>query len=172
MIARSLRGVAAALVLVAAIASVGQAQKASSGRFAIAGGLAMPMGDFDDLADMGFQVGGSYTVAMNDMYSLRFNADWSHYAVPGGGANWTQLGLMANAVAGMKDRPVYGLIGLGLVNTKLTIDAGGDASSSDFAFNIGGGFNKNNWAIEARYQSAQANGGSINSIPIVFVWKF
>ena len=175
MIVRSLRGLAAAMALVAVVASVSEAQMKSASRFAIQGGVSLPNGDFGDAADMGFQVGGSYTMQMNDQYSLRFNADYSRYAVasnPIFDGNWSQLGLFANAMMGFGDMGVYGLVGLGFVNTGLSVDGGGSDSQSDFAFNVGGGWGKNNWAIEARYQSVQADGGSLNTLPIVFVWKF
>lgn len=175
MIRSTLRGLAAATVLLVAVSSTASAQAASGSRFGLSAGVALPMGDFADVADMGFQIGGAYTMKLNDQYALRFNADWSRYAVadnPLFDGNWSQLGIMANATAGLKDNPLYGLVGLGFVNTKLSVDGGGSDSNSDFAFNVGAGFNQSRWAVEARYQSVQADGGSINSIPLVFIWKF
>ena len=171
MLVRTLRGLAAASLLVVAVSSVGQAQEASASRFAVTGGIVAPMGDFGDAADMGFQVGGSWTKGLNDMFKLRINADYSNLGTKGVDGTWTQIGAMANLVHDYKVG-MYALAGLGMVNTKIDITGLGNDSSSDLAWNVGGGFNVNKWFIEARYQSINADGGSINSLPIVFGWRF
>ena len=166
MLVRTLRGLAAASLLVVAVSSVGQAQEASSSRFAVTGGIVAPMGDFGDAADMGFQVGGSWTKGLNDMFKLRINADYSRLGTKVADGTFTQLGALANLVHDYKGG-MYALAGLGMINT--TIDVGGiNDSNADLAWNVGGGFNVNKWFIEARYQSINADGGSVNSLPIVF----
>ena len=168
---RALRGLAAASLLVVAVSSVGQAQEASSSRFGVTGGIVAPMGDFGDAADMGWQVGSSWTKGLNDMFKLRINADYSNFNTKGIDGSWTQLGAMANLVHDYKGG-MYALAGLGMVNTKLDVTGLSTDSNSDLAWNIGGGFNVNRWFIEARYQSINAEGGSANSLPIVFGWRF
>ncbi len=172
MLVRTLRGLAAATLLLTVAASSGQAQAAAAPRFAVSGGIAMPMGDFGDGADMGITVGGSWTRGLNDMFKLRINADYARFEASGGvDATFSQLGAMANLVHDYKGG-MYALAGLGFVNQTADIAGFGSTSESDLAWNVGGGFNVNKWFIEARYQSVMTDGSATTSLPIVFGIRF
>jgi Outer membrane protein beta-barrel domain len=171
MMVRTFRGLAAATLLLAVVATAGQAQMASTSRFAVSGGVAMPMGDFGDAVDMGFTVGGSWAKGLTDKVDFRLNADYARFGTKGVDGTWSQLGVMANGVLKFEGG-MYGLAGLGFVNQTLDIDGLGSESEGDLAWNVGAGFNVNKWFIEARYQSVMSEGTATTSLPIVFGWRF
>lgn len=174
MIARALRGLAAATVLLAAVSAVADAQAATPARFAVYAGVGMPMGDFGNGFDMGIHAGGSWQRGLGKTASLRVNADFGTYGASSGvDASIRMLGGMVNAV--MPAGKAYVLGGLGMVNT--SVDVGGlSASSTDLAFNVGGGMNfalgTKSAFVEARYLSIQGDGGSLNTLPITFGIRF
>lgn len=179
MFARSLRGVLAATALVAAVSTAAEAQQASKG-LGVYGGIALPMGDFGDAAELGFLIGGQYSIPLQNALGLRFNADWSRFGLPDGfDGSWTMLGAMANLTYNIETgtglKP-YLLGGLGFYNTKLDIDGLGSDDSSDLAFNIGAGYNftagGRSLFTEIRYVSIQGEGDALTMLPITIGIRF
>ena len=175
MIVRTIRGLAAATALLVAVSSSASAQGASSG-LAITAGVDMPMGDFADVAKMGFLVGGQYTMPLGETFKLRLNADYArngfHDDVVSllGDGNWTRLGGMANLIYPFGgEMGLYGLGGVGFysVNTDLS----GSEAESKLAWNVGAGLGKGRWFVEARYQTVTLD-PAMNSLPIVFGIRF
>ncbi|MDH5235012.1 MAG: porin family protein [Gemmatimonadota bacterium] len=180
MLVRSIRGLVAATLLVAVAATASQAQMAKTSHFGLSGGISAPMGDFGDAADLGFIVGGQWSTGLGEKLNLRINVDLSRYGLPSGvDGNWMLIGGIANIVypiateSGLKP---YVLGGLGMINSKATITGFGDASSTDLAFNGGIGFDftmgSRSWFTEVKYVSIQADGASVNYVPVVLGIKF
>ncbi len=170
MIVRTLRGIAATAVLLAAVAGTASAQAASSSRFAVQGGVVMPTGDFGDVEDMGFQIGGAYSMMVSKL-NLRINVDYTRHGLSDIDGSWSQLGAMVNGIFPFADKGVYGLVGLGYQNQTIDIDGLGNDSEGDLAWNAGIGYGKGKWYVEARYLSVMSDPNT-TSIPVVFGWKF
>ena len=80
MITRTaLRGFAAATLLVVLTSSAANAQMTES-RFGVKAGIALPMGDFGDAAELGFHLGGHLSLPIQGALALRFDADYGRYA--------------------------------------------------------------------------------------------
>lgn len=170
MIMRSLRGIAIAALLVAAVSSAATAQASGASRFSVNGGISMPMGDLDDITDMGFTFGGSYAMMVSKL-NMRIDADWTRHGLDGADGSFSQLGGTVNAIfAGSNG--LHGLVGLGFYNQTIDIDGFGSDSEADLAWNVGVGYGKGNWQVEAKYRSIMSEGDATNSLPIVFRWKF
>ncbi len=171
MFVRTLRGLAATAALLAAVSTTASAQAAASGRFSVAGGVALPMGDLGDVADMGFGIGGSYAMMISKL-NVRFDVDWTRHGLSDIDGSISQLGGTVNAIFPFADKGVYGLAGLGFYNQTIDIDGFGSDSEGDLAWNVGLGFGKDRWAIEAKYRSIMTEDEATNSLPVVFRWKF
>ena len=177
MLVRALRGLVAATALLAAVSSTSAAQAPTNeSRFAVTGGVDMPMGDFADLANMGFVIGGQFTMPLGEVLKFRLNAD---YAMNGfhddlvnflGDGNFTRLGVMANVIYPIGgEMGLYGLGGLGFNSVNTDLD--GSEAEGDVAWNLGVGLGKGRWFVEARYQSIMSD-PNLTSLPIVFGLRF
>ncbi len=176
MFVRSIRGLVAATLLVAAAATVAEAQMQSASRFGISAGISSPMGDFGDFADLGFIVGGQFSTGLGEKLTLRINVDFSSYGAssPGSG-DVTLIGGIANIVLPIttqSELKPYVLGGVGMVNAK----ADGSDSRTELAFNGGIGFNFNManrvWFTEVKFVSVQTDGSSTTYLPVVLGLKF
>lgn len=179
MFARMLRGVLAATALVAAVSTAADAQAASKG-LGVYGGIAMPMGDFGDAADLGFQIGGQYSMPLKNALGLRINADWNRFGLPDDvDGSWTLLGAMANVTYNIESgsglKP-YVLGGLGFYQYSLDIGGTNVGDDSGVAFNVGGGFNfmmgGRNLFAEVRYVSISADGDPLSMLPVSIGIRF
>lgn len=182
MFVRTIRGLVAATLLVALTATVGHAQMESSSRFGINAGIAAPMGDFGDVAELGFIVGAQFTMPLGQKVKLRLNADLSRYGINSDLAdgNWMLIGGMANLVIPIPSESqlkAYVLGGVGMTNSKATVDGGGSPdSSTDLTVNGGVGFNfmmgSRTWFTEVKFVSIQTEGSSATYLPVVIGLKF
>lgn len=182
MFVRTIRGLVAATLLVAVTATVSQAQMKSASRIGISAGIAAPMGDFGDVADLGFVVGGQWSTGLGEKLMLRINVDVSRYGINPDLAdgNFLLIGGMANIVfpvpteSGFKP---YLLGGVGMTNSKANVTGGGGGdSSTDLAFNGGAGFNfmmgSHTWFTEVKFVSVQTDGTSLTYVPVTLGIKF
>lgn len=178
MIGLTLRSLATATVLVAAVSTAAEAQMESPMRFGVKAGIALPMGDFSDGAGLGFHVGGHLGMPLSGMFGLRFDADYGRYAGEGFVDNVTLLGGVANLMMNIETESAfkpYLLAGLGYYNVK--VEAFGlQGDESDLAFNVGAGYNftlgNSNMFTELRFLSIQTEGTSLNTLPIVIGLRF
>lgn len=179
MIVRTLRGLVAATLLLTAVAATAEAQAASP-RFGFNAGIGLPMGDFDDAAEMGFHAGFQWQTGLTESLDLRLNADFGRYGLPSGiDGEWTLIGGMANIVAGFGgsgNLKPYVLAGLGMYNAKVNIDGFGSEDETKLGFNVGAGFNfmagSLNMFTEAKFVSIQTSGDALNTLPIVIGFRF
>lgn len=177
MFVRSIRGVVAAALLVAAASTVSQAQMASTTRFGVSVGMAAPTGDLGKVFDLGYLVGGQLTTGLGERLALRINVDLSRYGTSPAYGDETLMFIsgLANIVfpipmqSGFKP---YLLAGVGMNNSKVT----GGGSATDLVLDGGAGFDfmmgGRSWFTEVRYVSIRADLGSATYIPIVFGLKF
>lgn len=179
--------VAAALAAVASVASVGEAGAQAGSRpfsLGISGGASVPLGDFGDAVDMGFNVTGHLAVQPSvSPVGLRFDVGYNRWAVDGLDANIRMLSGTANAMfmlpasSGSSIRP-YVSGGLGLYNGGVSGDDVPDDTDSetDFGVNAGIGidFGLSGLAtfVEARYHTVFTEGERTSYIPIVFGIRF
>ena len=175
MTARPFRLIPAVALLVAAAAGPAAAQMPDGTRFAVSAGAAVPLGDFADAAKAGYTFGAQMQFPIGERFAVRVNGDWTHNTFSTdvsdliGDGHWTQVGLMANAVWPVNQTGMYLLGGLGFYS--VDSNAPGSDAESDLAYNVGAGVGRGRWFLEARYQSIQID-PAMNSMPIVFGWKF
>jgi opacity protein-like surface antigen len=169
---------AASLLLVTATAA--QAQMAES-RFGAKVGIALPMGDFGDVAGLGFHLGGHMSIPLQGKLGLRVDVDYGRYGGEDGSAvdNVSLLGGVANLVYRMEtssELKPYLLGGIGFYNTTVEGTGGGSNDASDLAFNVGVGydfkFGNSNLFTELRFLSIQSDGSSTTTLPIVIGLRF
>jgi hypothetical protein len=180
MIGRTVRGLVAATVLVAAVSSAAEAQMNTAPRFGVKAGVAMPMGDFGDIAGLGIHAGADFGMALGTtgMWGLRFEVDYGRYAGEGALDNVTLLGGVANVMMNIETESAwkpYLLGGIGYYNTKMEAGSN-EADDSNMAFNVGAGYNfmmgTRSWFAELRYLSIQGEDASLNTLPIVIGLRF
>lgn len=169
---------AAGLALSAAVAAPASAQATEdlrTMRFGVQAGLSMPMGDFGDLANSGYTVGGLLDWRGANMpFGMRFNVDYGSWA---GDEDVLDLdyNMFSGTAAAMFTVPTTGGIspyvlgGLGLYSFGCSEDCDRE---TEFGFNLGGGLNFNLGTLdtfaEARYHKA----GDFSFLPIVFGIRF
>lgn len=180
MIGRTVRGLVAATVLVAAVSSAAEAQMSSTPRFGVKAGVAMPMGDFGDAAGLGIHAGADFGFALgtSGMWALRLDVDYGRYSGEGAVDNVTLLGGVANVIMNIQTESAwkpYLIGGLGFYNWSM--EAGGfDDDGSEMAFNVGAGYNfmmgTRSWFTELRFLSIQTEGDATNTLPIVIGLRF
>lgn len=167
------------------MASVGAAPALAQGaKFAVGGGLTLPLGDFGDAAGTGyhglaavsFQPSGSPVGIQVDGMYQRLGAD-DDPILGDIDVNFQIIQGTANAVYRFQtseDTKVHPYIigGVGLYNLKQTGDdvIGDPGSETDFGINGGAGFDFNAGAValfvEGRFHNVFTEGESTNFIPI------
>ena len=187
--------IGAGALLIAATAHA-QGNSGTSGRpFKLGGalGATVPLGDYSDAADLGFNLGGlieykpqSVPVNLRGEITYHRNGlkDGAFPAFPDVDGNASIFGFVANALVPFGDpastaRP-YAIGGVGVYRVKLSGDLPGgntlSRSETDFGLNIGGGFIFNlsgvETFVEARYHSVFTEDSNSNFIPLSFGFKF
>lgn len=181
MMKRSLRlvGIAGALVVAPALMS---AQDSKPISFGVMGGLSLPMGDFGDGYDSGYNVTGNVWFKPNPSGPLGFRGDIGYDAFNAQVSDLTFSSLsfvgnvtyhlgQASAEGGI--RP-YVIGGLGLYRGSTNVP--NSESNTEFGFGAGGGleFKLSGFTTfaEARFVNVNGDGGSTQWIPITFGVRF
>lgn len=179
MIRTTLRGLAAATLLLAIPSMSAGAQQAASSRFGLKAGISLPTGDFGDGTDLGFHVGGHAAVPLSGAWGLRFDADFGRYGAQDPVDNVTVLGGVANLtyrIATASELKPYLLGGVGYYNWKVSGTGGGSVDDSDLAWNVGIGYDfalgGSKLFTELRYLSIQSEGSAATMLPIVVGLRF
>ncbi|MCC7001399.1 MAG: outer membrane beta-barrel protein [Gemmatimonadaceae bacterium] len=181
MFARVFRGLAAATVLVVAVSSSADAQMEKPSRFGVSGGVSLPMGDFGDIAGLGFHIGGHFQAPINDKLHFRANLDLGRYGGDDdfGVDNVMIMGAVANLVLPINTQSAlkpYVFGGLGFYNWEIEGTGGGSLDDSDLAFNFGAGYDFK-WGgksmfTEVRFLSLLTEDDATNMIPITIGIRF
>ena len=177
MIRTVLRGLAASAALLLVVTASANAQMESSSRFGLSAGVALPMGDFGDVAGLGIHVGGHLQMPLGEKLKLRLNGDFGTYGGDVTGLdNITLLGGVANLLMPITTTSAlkpYLLGGLGFYQWTVNGTGGGSADQSDLAFNVGAGYDwGKNFFTEIRFLSIQSAGSATNTLPITVGLRF
>ncbi len=186
--------VAAGVLMSASVASAQDTGGATQRPFdfGLLGGLSMPMGDFADVAGIGFHIGGFGETRLSTTSPIRIRAEIAYNRFGAKGVedvgeieidgSYSVLSFTGNAIY---DLPTEGMVrpyvmgGLGLYRFSSDIDADipgvgdvdGGGSSTEFGFNIGGGvaFQLSGFSTfaEIRYHTAD-----FSYIPVSFGIRF
>jgi opacity protein-like surface antigen len=170
------RFVLAGFVAAAAVAATSPAQAQSYNPFQIGGsaGVAIPMGDFGDQADLGYNV--TFAVGYKPQFTpvgVRAEAAYNQMGISGGGGNFNIPAFTGNLVLGL---PIgiaspYVIGGAGLYRTNIDVNGVGSSGENRFGFNIGGGLripfsSSFETFVEARYHRVSLDQGNISFVPI------
>ena len=146
------------------------------GYFGVGGGLAVPVGDYGDIAKTGFvanAIGGFTT--KGGIWGARADIMWAQNSLKAEDGHERLLGLNLDAVITPGHRPAnahpYFLAGLGVYNGKDTNPAV-SGSSTKLAINAGAGLqvhtgHRTDVFIEGRFITVRTSGTALNFIPIV-----
>jgi len=183
---RSLRVIGlAALVALPAMASAQESRPVS---FGVSGGLSLPVGDLGDGADAGYNITGhiGYKPASFTNLSFRGDVSFDRWGLKNNDdVSFRSLGVTANAIYAFPQttpgviRP-YVLGGVGMYNSKSTIDVGNNSadvgSDTNVGVQAGAGINfqLSGFAtfLEAKFVNVFTEGNSLTFIPITFGIKF
>jgi len=186
---------AGALLIASTVSAQGTA--GATGRpFKLGGslGASVPMGDFSDIADLGFHLGGliEYKPGASPV-NLRGEITYSRNGlkegffeeIPGldGDGDVSMINVIGNTLFSFGDaastaRP-YVIAGLGVYRMKFAEEvAGFDVSDTQtkFGLNVGAGFTFNlsgfETFVEGRFHSVFADGSNLNFVPLSFGFRF
>lgn len=175
---------AGALLLVAGTAG---AQEVSQRPVKIGGalGATLPLGDFGDVADVGYHFGGLVDWTRPGLaFGLRGEITYHRNGMSDIDEDISILGFVANVTFPLGQpeataRP-YLIGGLGFYRTTVHFETIGgdteDTSDTDFGFNLGGGFTFNltgfETFVEARFHSVSGDPDNLNFIPLSFGFRF
>ena len=161
--------VAALTLGVVALAAPLHAQTA---QFSLGGSLGIPLGDFDDVAKMGFHALAAATIKPASMpVSFQVDGNFAHFSTEVDGVSDRMLFATGNAVYNFKTAPTsrlhpYIIGGVGIYNNKFTdIDA-----TTDFGINAGAGFDVAaggaSLFVEGRFHDVFTDGSSMQFVPL------
>jgi len=175
----------AAFIALPVMASAQDAPRPVS--FGVSGGLSIPLGDLADGYSSGFNVTGHVMLRPASFTNLSFRGDVNFdrfSAKDVDDVTFRFLGGTANAVYAFPQstpgmvRP-YVLAGVGMQNTKVSVDVGaGSASNSSTDVHVqgGGGINFQlsgfTTFLEAKFVNVFGDGSSVNYLPITFGIRF
>jgi opacity protein-like surface antigen len=174
----------AAGVLTAAVATAPAGAQDDTGprtvRVGVAAGLAMPMGDFGDFADMGFNVTGTVDAQPAALpVGVRLDVMYNRFGLSDVDGNASILAGLLNAVLSFGTQTSaqpYFIGGVGLYRAAFDIDNVGDDSETAFGIGLGGGvrfpLSGFDTYVEARYHNAFTDEESTTFIPITFGIRF
>jgi hypothetical protein len=141
-------------------------------QFGIAAGAAIPMSDFSDFANTGFN--GTVTLGLNPALiplGIRIDGAYNQFGLKGVSENARIASATGNLVYSVPSTGVspYLIGGIGFYNLSFS---GGGSSENDFGWNIGGGIKMPlsgfDTFIEARFNQVQTQDISTRFIPITF----
>ena len=164
-----------AVLAVACLVGVGSLS-AQNITFGVAGGLLMPMGDYNTVDKPGFIVGAGVRIPIGTApVAVRIEGTYSQTSHDGIDGKSKIMGGMASLVyafqAGGSVTP-YVLGGIGFYNLKVTVpSASVDTSTSKIGFGGGAGLRfpmgSASLFVEARYMNIATSGGSTAFVPII-----
>jgi hypothetical protein len=129
-------------------------------------GMAMPTGDFGDAAGSGYFVGGAYDMPVTPVASVGVRGAFNRFGwdndVDG---NFQAIEAQAFGKIASPSGP-FGVLGLGLANSKAVIaDIDGDRAT-DLSMAIGGGYSLTKFEVTAMYHTISTDGSSIKYVTL------
>jgi len=161
-------------VVVAGILALSPEVSSGQARFGIAGGLAVPVSDLGDVAEVGFNVGAALHFGGTHVpFGARVEGSFNGFSLDDADDDARILNATLNAVANFGQRPTspYLIGGLGIYNSKVaSLD-----SKNAVGINLGGGFRfpigDLSTFLEARYHlmfGDRTDFANFQFIPITF----
>jgi len=149
-------------------------------RIGAAAGLAMPMGDFGDVAEMGFNVTGTVDAQPAALpVGVRVDVMYNRFGLEDVDGNSSILAGLLNAVLSFGTQTSaqpYLIGGVGVYRAAFDIDGGDDDSETAFGVGLGGGvrfpLSGFDTYVEARFHNAFTEDESTTFIPITFGIRF
>jgi opacity protein-like surface antigen len=152
-------------------------------RFGAAAGLAMPMGDFGDFADMGFNVTGTVDAQPAALpIGVRVDVMYNRFGLSDVDGNASILAGLLNALLSFGTQTSaqpYLIGGVGLYRASFDVEGAGDAgedSETAFGVGLGGGvrfpLSGFDTYVEVRFHNAFTEDESTTFIPITFGIRF
>lgn len=178
-----------ACALIAAIAAPAALSAQTADKpvtFGVSSGLSLPMGDFSEGLNSGYNITGHVYFKPAALKSLRLRGDVSfdRFSYDGTDDSFRSLGFVGNVVydfptpSSSMVKP-YVLGGLGLFNGKTSVDLGaleGSRSDTNLGIQVGGGlaFQLSGFSTfaEAKLVNVFSDGESARFIPITFGVRF
>jgi opacity protein-like surface antigen len=177
------------LLAMSAPAAVWSQESSRALGLGVSGGLTMPMGDFGDAYDSGYNVTGHvfFRPSNSQRFSLRGDVSYDAWKGKTGGsvleADLNSIGgsgnvLLSLASSASSVQP-YVLGGLGMYRTKASTTIGSLTSSNtttDFGYQLGGGLNFKlsgfSTFLELKYTTISGDPESSSFLPITFGIRF
>jgi opacity protein-like surface antigen len=166
------------LTLVAAVAAPASAQMNDdlrTVRFGVQGGLSMPMGDFGDVANSGYIIGGLLDLRPANLpFGVRFNVDYQSW----GSDLDIDSNMLSGTAAAMFTVPTTGGIspyvlgGIGMYRADCDNDELCPEAETEFGLNVGGGLNFNLGTLDTFAELRYHNVDDTSFLPIVFGIRF
>ncbi len=173
--ALKLIGFAGALALLPAMAG---AQEASKLSFGVMGGLSLPMGDFGDGLESGYNITGSIYAPLGEKLKLRGDVGYESFGAKVGDNSFNVLSFTGNVILPLGTAASEGGIRPYVIGGAGAFRGSCDGceSSTDLGINVGGGFEFRlsgfTTFAEARFVNVFSEGDSSNWIPITFGIRF
>lgn len=181
----SRRAIALAALAAAVVTAPAAAHAQSPLRFGLAAGATFPTGDYGDAFESGYHVSGSVTgKPMLSPIGVRGEVMWN--SMEAGNDVDATLNVLAGTLnaeiglSGVGVRP-YLIGGIGLYRVNVDSDAldnilGPGEAETKFGFNVGAGLDFGlagfSAFAEARFHSAQTDGGATTFVPLSFGVRF
>jgi len=167
-------------ILLGVAATRAEAQKKdikARGYFGVGGGLAIPVGDYGDVAKTGWLANaiGGFT-SKGGIVGARADVMWAQNSLKGEDGHERLLGVNADVVLTPGHRPAqwhpYFMGGVGVYNGKDT-SPGVSGSATKLAINAGAGVqihtgHRTDFFVEGRFLTIRTSGSPLNLIPITF----
>ena len=124
----------AVLILAASVATPAKAQLSA---FA---GVNFPTGKFGDTAGTGWQLGAAYDLSLLPIVSVGAWGAFNRFGLDNADGNYNSWELLARGKLSLPITGLYGWLGLGLSNSKLSIKNLDNSRQTDFTWALGGGW--------------------------------
>ncbi len=122
------------LLLAAGVAAPAQAQLSAFG------GVSFPTGKFGDLAGTGWQLGAAYDFSLLPIVSIGAWGAYNRFGLDNADGNYNSWELLARGKLNLPITGLYGWLGLGLSNSKLSNKNLDTDRETDFTWALGGGW--------------------------------
>lgn len=130
--------------LVLALSSACALHAQSNVHFGVSGGVALPIGDLGNAANVGFDLGARVTVPLSSpSWGLRGDLNWNRFGGKAGVNSYSYLSIAGNLVHREPGARLYEFFGPGVYNQKIDFTNGFNTSRTDLGLQGGVGLDLN-----------------------------
>ena len=132
------------LGLVLALSSACTLHAQSNVHFGVSGGVALPIGDLGNAANVGFDLGARVTVPLSSpSWGLRGDVNWNRFGGKAGVNSYSYVSIAGNLVHREPGARLYEFFGPGAYNQKIEFTNGFNTSRTDLGLQGGVGLDMN-----------------------------